>query len=266
MLVEAAAGAAIVAAVFNIGGAVINYQNQVTQYQAAQFQYGMDAATLREQKALAGKLRPFQQRALARESEQLNLNYGANKQLLEFQKEMTGLERLKQRTGEALAKGDTMLALGEATKAARIETAQIQMAGAAGGASAFTRAYAQMSVNRLATQEQKLQALKQEGLLNEKEYGIAQQTISLKQQTLEKQRSLDIAGMADKTKAAELQYESQQKEFNLRIKAVKRQEEFQREMAGRGQMGGFLKDVIDEGVGLFTGGTKINSPKFNSPF
>ena len=76
----------------------------------------------------------------------------------------------KARTQLALQRGDVRLARAEATKEARVTSAQTKMLLAAGGASAFTKAYAQMSVNTLSSFDQKFTALEQEGLFNKKIY------------------------------------------------------------------------------------------------
>ena len=76
----------------------------------------------------------------------------------------------KARTQLALQRGDVRLARAEATKESRVTSAQTKMLLASGGASAFTKAYAQMSVNTLSSFDQKFTALEQEGLFNKKIY------------------------------------------------------------------------------------------------
>ena len=221
------------------------YEGVKEQERASEFGMatsGLDMQAIKEQIAFLDVATDFKRGEFGRMQEGLDIaedQLGVNKELLE-------LSYRKDRLSRALATGDLKLAQAEATKAARIESAQVRTYHARSGASAYTRAYNQMTVNRFSTGEQKQRALEQEGLLAGKQYKGQRELQALQGRGITLQR--------EGLKEGEAFFEKQQVYEEKQLGFAYQKAEAQKRYAGQQGETGIFGDIVggvDKVLGLF---------------
>lgn len=128
------------------------------------------------------------------------------------------LQAQKNDLARALQKNDVKLARNAATQAARIESDKMRMINARGGASAFAKAYTAMTVNQLASFDQKFTALEQEGLIDKSVLNeqLSQVTESILQ-SRENQKQLDTQKAQSEETSRQIQNEKAQSQIDQKL-------------------------------------------------